>query len=241
MSTKKCSRRSIKMLLMRSLCFQLLLCFLIMSATQSQSEAVYKKAGLKPTASGRDTEYCQNIKFNLNSAIFDKGDALEAGRTYVARLWPMEVSKTPTVIIGFRDESEPVGISLTRANELKEYFVHCWRVDPEVISVRNYGTTCPRSGEKSLNARAIVCTYNESVEGVEAFLNCSPGSTPKLLTEAPAIVNEPPPPPDIGEESPRCPEEKWKSRRRAPRSPGTKIEEEAPPTKPPPTRRRPGL
>ena len=74
------------------------------------------------------------------------------------------------VIDGHRDSSERVGISLSRANNARDYLVSEKGVDPARITVRNFGDTCPHE-------RATPNSIAESRCGYFPKVRTSPTST----------------------------------------------------------------
>lgn len=98
--------------------------------------------------------------------------------------------RASVVIDGHRDSKERVGISLTRANNARDYLVTEKGIDPARITVRNYGDTCPHeSGDPALNRRVEVWIVPEgaSVSDIDQLKKCAPGSSPQIITtEQPA-------------------------------------------------------
>jgi uncharacterized Fe-S cluster protein YjdI len=91
------------------------------------------------------------------------------------------------LIDGHRDSSERVGISLTRANNARDYLVNEKGVDTGRITVRNYGDTCPHeSGDPNLNRRVEfwIIPDGGKVEDVAALKKCPNGQI--ITTEEPA-------------------------------------------------------
>jgi hypothetical protein len=99
------------------------------------------------------------------------------------------------VIDGHRDSSERVGISLTRANNARDYLVSDKGVDPARITVRNFGDTCPHEkGDPALNRRVEFWILPEgtTLADVDAVKKCRPGSSPHEITgEQPAEPVQP--------------------------------------------------
>ncbi|HJQ71429.1 MAG TPA: OmpA family protein [Blastocatellia bacterium] len=105
------------------------------------------------------------------------------------------------VIDGHRDSSERVGISLTRANNARDYLVSIG-VSAGRITVRNFGDTCPHpNGDPALNRRVefyIVpgdyrsepppCVPPE--EAIRRMKNCPGGRV--ITDESPATERRPP-------------------------------------------------
>ncbi|HEY6332823.1 MAG TPA: OmpA family protein [Blastocatellia bacterium] len=98
--------------------------------------------------------------------------------------------RSSLVVDGHRDSSERVGISLTRANNARDYLVNEKGIDAARITVRNYGDTCPHeSGDPALNRRVEFWLLPEgaTMAGVDSLKKCAAGSTPQVLTnEEPA-------------------------------------------------------
>lgn len=120
------------------------------------------------------------------------------------------------VIDGHRDSSERVGISLTRANNARDYLVNEKGVDTSRITVRNFGDTCPHdSGDPNLNRRVEfwIVPADGSASAIDALKKCASGATPQVITtEEPAPSVE------------RRPARRVPRRRRAPaRKPGEPI------------------
>jgi flagellar motor protein MotB len=98
--------------------------------------------------------------------------------------------RSSVVIDGHRDSSERVGISLTRANNARDYLVNEKGVDSARITVRNFSDTCPHeSGDPALNRRVEFWLIPEgaTIEGINNLKRCASGSTPQVVTtEEPA-------------------------------------------------------
>jgi hypothetical protein len=94
------------------------------------------------------------------------------------------------VIDGHRDSSERVGISLTRANNARDYLVNEKGVDSARITVRNYGDTCPHdSGDPNLNRRVEfwIVPADGNASDIDSMKKCGSGATPQVITtEEPA-------------------------------------------------------
>src|SRR5262249_36154735 len=99
------------------------------------------------------------------------------------------------VIDGHRDSSERVGISLTRANNARDYLVNEKGVDSARITVRNFGDTCPHeSGDPNLNRRVEfwIVPADGNAADIDAIKKCASGATPQVITtEEPAPSVEP--------------------------------------------------
>jgi hypothetical protein len=118
------------------------------------------------------------------------------------------------VIDGHRDSSERVGISLTRANNARDYLVNEKGVDSARITVRNYGDTCPHeSGDPNLNRRVEFWIVPDGASQDQIVKKCASGATPQVITtEEPAPSVEP-----------RRPARRVPRRRPAPKKPGEPI------------------
>ncbi|HEY3135688.1 MAG TPA: OmpA family protein [Blastocatellia bacterium] len=115
--------------------------------------------------------------------------------------------RAAVVIDGHRDSSERVGISLTRANNARDYLVSDKGVDPARITVRNFGDTCPHEkGDPALNRRVEFWILPEgtTLADVDAVKKCRPGSSPHEITD----------------EQPAEPVQPSRPRRRRPGEPG---------------------
>jgi hypothetical protein len=99
------------------------------------------------------------------------------------------------VIDGHRDSSERVGISLTRANNARDYLVNEKGIDTSRITVRNFGDTCPHeSGDANLNRRVefYIIPEGASIEGIAAIKRCAGGAAGQVITtEEPAAEPRP--------------------------------------------------
>src|SRR5260370_15392282 len=98
--------------------------------------------------------------------------------------------RSSLVVDGHRDSTERVGISLTRANNARDYLVNEKGVDAARITVRNFGDTCPHeSGDPALNRRVEFWILPEgaTMAGVDKMKKCASGATPQVITtEEPA-------------------------------------------------------
>jgi hypothetical protein len=98
--------------------------------------------------------------------------------------------RASVVIDGHRDSSERVGISLTRANNARDYLVNEKGIDAARITVRNFGDTCPHdSGDPNLNRRVEfwIVPDGASASDIDSMKKCAAGSTPQIITtETPA-------------------------------------------------------
>jgi hypothetical protein len=102
--------------------------------------------------------------------------------------------RAQVVIDGHRDTSERVGISLTRANNARDYLVRDKGVDASRITVRNFGDTCAHeSGDANLNRRVefFILPERATMEGVDQMKKCAAGSSPRVITdETPAVSDD---------------------------------------------------
>ena len=103
-------------------------------------------------------------------------------------------SRTTLVIDGHRDSSERVGISLTRANNARDYLVDSKKIDSARITIRNFSDTCPyENGDAKLNGRVEFWIVPEgaTVADINAVKRCANGITPRVITnEQPASPTE---------------------------------------------------
>ncbi|HET9530410.1 MAG TPA: OmpA family protein [Blastocatellia bacterium] len=103
--------------------------------------------------------------------------------------------RAQVVIDGHRDSSERVGISLTRANNARDYLVTERGIDAARITVRNFSDTCPHeSGDPNLNRRVEfwILPDRATIEGITELKRCASGSSPQVVTtEEPAPSVEP--------------------------------------------------
>jgi hypothetical protein len=101
------------------------------------------------------------------------------------------------VIDGHRDSSERVGISLTRANNARDYLVNEKGVDSARITVRNFGDTCPHdSGDPNLNRRVEfwIVPADGNAADIDKMKKCAAGATPQVITTeepAPSVERRP--------------------------------------------------
>ncbi|PYP88747.1 MAG: hypothetical protein DMF61_06070 [Blastocatellia bacterium AA13] len=100
------------------------------------------------------------------------------------------------VVDGHRDASERVGISLTRANNARDYLVTEKGIDSARITVRNFGDSCPHeSGDPALNRRVEFWLLPDGakIEGIKKV--CGGGATSRVITdEQPAQSDDKKPP-----------------------------------------------
>ncbi len=98
--------------------------------------------------------------------------------------------RSSLVIDGHRDSSERVGISLTRANNARDYLVNEKGVDSARITVRNFGDTCPHeSGDPNLNRRVEfwIVPADGNAADIAGLKKCGSGASPQVITtEEPA-------------------------------------------------------
>jgi hypothetical protein len=110
----------------------------------------------------------------------------------------MQDPRAALVIDGHRDSAERVGISLTRANNARDYLVNEKAVDSARITVRNFSDTCPQEkGEAQLNRRVEFWVLPEgaTMADADAAKRCRAGSSPREVTnEAPAQTERTRPP-----------------------------------------------
>jgi AMIN domain-containing protein/OmpA family protein len=105
--------------------------------------------------------------------------------------------RAQVVIDGHRDSAERIGISLTRANNARDYLVGEKRIDPARITVRNFGDTCPHElGDPNLNRRVEFWILPEgaTVDVISTEKRCAPGAAPRVITTespAPAVERRP--------------------------------------------------
>jgi hypothetical protein len=122
--------------------------------------------------------------------------------------------RSAVVIDGHRDSSERVGISLTRANNARDYLVNEKGIDSARLTVRNFGDSCPHeSGDANLNRRVEFWYVPDGANSseIDSLKKCAAGATPQVITtEEPAQSVDKKP-------VRRAP------RRRAPKKPGEPI------------------
>ena len=101
------------------------------------------------------------------------------------------------VVDGHRDSSERVGISLTRANNARDYLVNEKGVDTARITIRNFGDTCPHeSGDPNLNRRVEfwIVPADGRASDIDGLKKCASGATPQVITTeepAPSVDKKP--------------------------------------------------
>jgi AMIN domain/OmpA family len=130
---------------------------------------------------------CGPIFFPFNSARINNEHKACLDQIALALL---QDPRAALIIDGHRDSSERVGISLTRANNARDYLVTEKGVDSARITVRNFGDTCPHErNDPGLNRRVEFWILPEgaTLSDVDAAKRCRPGSHPREITdEAPA-------------------------------------------------------
>jgi hypothetical protein len=105
--------------------------------------------------------------------------------------------RSSLLIDGHRDSSERVGISLTRANNARDYLVNEKGIDSARITVRNFGDTCPHeSGDPNLNRRVEfwIIPADGRASDVDRLKKCGAGATPQVITTeepAPSVEKKP--------------------------------------------------
>lgn len=96
------------------------------------------------------------------------------------------------VIDGHRDSPERVGISLTRANNVRDYLVSEKGVDSARITIRNFGDTCPEDMGSNRRVEMWILPEGGNVSDIDAVKRCRAGSRPReILNEQPAPGTEP--------------------------------------------------
>jgi hypothetical protein len=147
--------------------------------------------GVKPPPAVYPMVPCGPIFFPFNSARINNEH--KACLDDIA-LRLQQDPRASVVIDGHRDSSERVGISLTRANNARDYLVNEKGVDAARITVRNFGDTCPHeSGDPALNRRVefYILPEGANMAGIDAMKKCASGATPRVITdEQPAVSTE---------------------------------------------------
>ena len=130
---------------------------------------------------------CGPIFFPFNSARINNEHKACLDQVALALL---QDPRAALIIDGHRDSSERAGMSLTRANNARDYLVTEKGVDSARITVRNFGDTCPQEkGEAQLNRRVEFWVLPEgaAIADVDKAKRCRSGSYPREITEeAPA-------------------------------------------------------
>jgi hypothetical protein len=98
--------------------------------------------------------------------------------------------RSALVIDGHRETSERVGISLTRANNARDYLVNEKGIDSARITVRNFGDTCGHpSGDPALSRRVEFWYVPDGADSaqIDKLMKCTAAATPQVITtEEPA-------------------------------------------------------
>jgi hypothetical protein len=97
--------------------------------------------------------------------------------------------RSALVIDGHRSSTEMAGISLTRANNARDYLENEKAIDAGRITVRNFADTCPdASGDDRMNPRVEfwVLPAGARVQDVNDAKRCAPGSAPRVVVGEPA-------------------------------------------------------
>ncbi|HKV40507.1 MAG TPA: OmpA family protein [Blastocatellia bacterium] len=132
---------------------------------------------------------CGPLFFPLNNARIDNQH--KACLDDIA-LKMQQDPRSSLVIDGHRDSKERVGISLTRANNARDYLVNEKGIDSARITVRNFGDTCPyESGDQALNRRVELWYLAGCAKMADIPKKCAAGATPQeLKDEQPAVSDE---------------------------------------------------
>jgi hypothetical protein len=157
-------------------------------AGEAEAAPMYQRPSLPPPqVQPPFIEGCTTETFPFGSAAL--------GKEHYACIDRIKYIGDPNYLIiieGHRDSSERIGISLTRANNLRDYLVNDRKVDASRIRVRNFSTTCPSyRGETFRNSRIEIGVLPVS-KGTELQYNntvypCQRGSNPHLIEgESPA-------------------------------------------------------
>jgi len=88
------------------------------------------------------------------------------------------------VIDGHRVSSERIGISLTRADNVRDHLISEKGVDQARVTVRNFGDTCPQErGDAQLKRRVEMSVLPEgaTIADVDRVKRYRAGSTPREL------------------------------------------------------------
>jgi hypothetical protein len=134
---------------------------------------------------------CGPIFFHFNSARIDNEHKACLDQIALAL---QQDPRAALVIDGHRDSSERVGISLTRANNARDYLVTEKGVDAARITVRNFGDTCPQErGDPVLNRRVEFWILPEgaTISDVDAAKRCRSGSRSREITDEQPAQGEP--------------------------------------------------
>lgn len=101
------------------------------------------------------------------------------------------------VIDGHRDKAETQGISITRANSIRDYLVMEIGIDASLIQVRNFGDTCPadaRNADKNRRVQVwLVTEMIDTRDGDELRLKMNsvktcPAGAMIIKNESPAVA-----------------------------------------------------
>jgi outer membrane protein OmpA-like peptidoglycan-associated protein len=95
------------------------------------------------------------------------------------------------VIDGHRDSTETRGISLTRANNFRDFLVGELQVEGSHIKVRHFGDTCPlatpssttSTGEMNRRIQIWIVAKDKEAPKDRAGMKCRSGSTPREITD----------------------------------------------------------
>lgn len=138
---------------------------------------------------------CGPIYFPFNSARVNNEHKACLDEVAVAL---QQDPRAALVIDGHRDSSERVGISLTRANNARDYLISEKGVDQARVTVRNFGDTCPQErGDSQLNRRVEMWVLPEgaTIADVDRVKRCRAGSTPREINDELPAAGEPSRPP----------------------------------------------
>lgn len=138
---------------------------------------------------------CGPISFPFNSARINNEHKACLDQIQLAL---QQDPRAALVIDGHRDSSERPGISLTRAQNVRDYLVSEKGVDPARITVRNFGDTCPQeSSDAQLNRRVEMWILPEgsTISDIDAVKGCMAGSTPREITDEQPALGDPVRPP----------------------------------------------
>lgn len=151
-------------------------------------------ATVVPPPKGQPLSPCGPIFFPFNSARINNEH--KACLDEIA-LKLQQDPRASLVVDGHRDSSERVGISLTRANNARDYLVNEKGVDTARVTVRNFGDTCPHdSGDPNLNRRVEfwIVPSDAMVSDIDQLKKCASGATPQVITTeepAPSVEKKP--------------------------------------------------
>ncbi|MEK6285186.1 MAG: AMIN domain-containing protein [Acidobacteriota bacterium] len=134
---------------------------------------------------------CGPISFQFNSARINNEHKACLDQIQLAL---QQDPRAALVIDGHRDSSERPGISLTRANNVRDYLVSEKGVDPARITVRNFGDTCPQErSDAQVNRRVEMWILPEgsTLSDIDAVKRCREGSTPREITDEQPALGDP--------------------------------------------------